>query len=204
MSALFWPVFLPFSPPEVNGFASRVQRGGWGGSGNAGDKGVGDTGALGSGSASKRCIVSLLHSFLILRSACVANPQKLRPSLLLRSPVLGRSSSAPRPLGNSFSLRVRCFLFSYFSAPPSTTRERFSRFVCEKVALSRSQGTRNPRDRVNLARTNRIALCLQRRTTNRPLEAFREPSVVSIFANFSSKFVFLFSGERAYSIGRAF
>lgn len=75
-----------FLRPEVNGTESRGSETRGRGEevadgGPRRNKGVGDR----TGRARllcpgrKRCIVSLLHSFLILRSACVANPQKLRP-----------------------------------------------------------------------------------------------------------------------------
>ena len=75
----FPPVLLPppFSAFVVNGFVSRVHTERQGGVDGATKKGVGRyPAALGSPSGCKRCIVSLLHSFLILRSACVANLQK--------------------------------------------------------------------------------------------------------------------------------
>lgn len=53
-------------------------------------------GALDSGC--KRCIVSLLPSFLILRSACVANPQKLSDPLAPSCPCLPPKSVLSRLL----------------------------------------------------------------------------------------------------------
>lgn len=75
--AFFGRSSSPFSTFVVNGSVSRVHTEGQGGVDRATEGGWAIPRTLGSLSGCKRCIVSLLHSFLILRSACVANLQKL-------------------------------------------------------------------------------------------------------------------------------
>lgn len=120
LSALFRP---PSSSPVF--FSIRGEwfecRGEEGGGGKAG--GLPIPGALRgiSLSACKRCIVSLLHSFLILRSACVANPQKLfDPSpCLLSSPKYFALFVASRHCSCLvLFLFLRCSSFDSTSPPP--------------------------------------------------------------------------------------
>lgn len=124
----FFPVALPpfFFASEVNGFESRgVQaRGGEGSRRARNDGGWRYRGQPRPCPPCKRCIVSLLHSFLILRSACVANRQKLRrdpylprsfpPRLHPRSPDSSVSAASISLLCRTFralSSRLRCLLF---------------------------------------------------------------------------------------------
>lgn len=102
---LVCPLFRPL-PPSLffhSRWMVRMSRGSARGGGlSRGRKGVADIGGRLEVSPCERCIVSLLHSFLILRPACVANPQKLFD--------LPLSLSLP-PFSTDFALSVAPRLF---------------------------------------------------------------------------------------------
>lgn len=116
--AFFGRSSSPFSTFVVNGSVSRVHTEGQEGVDRATEGGWAIPRTLGSLSGCKRCIVSLLHSFLILRSACVANLQKLSLSDPL-APSCSRLSPKFSFPSASTSLSCRESFFSYFDAPPS-------------------------------------------------------------------------------------
>lgn len=116
--AFFGRSSSPFSTFVVNGSVSRVHTEGQEGVDRATKGGWAIPRTLGSLSGCKRCIVSFLHSFLILRSACVANLQKLSLSL---TPSLPLVPVCLRNLASRLPRRVSCreSFFSYFYASPS-------------------------------------------------------------------------------------
>lgn len=133
---LVCPLFRPL-PPSLffhSRWMVRMSRGSARGGGlSRGRKGVADIGGRLEVSPCERCIVSLLHSFLILRPACVANPQKLRPPPLpLPSSFLHRF----RPLCRSTIVHASFSSCSY-AAPPLTRLplETFF-FLCENSAMN--------------------------------------------------------------------